>query len=971
MVRPSSAPFAAPRESGPVAHHAVAALAPEPPRARRPRLQELIAKAESSGPVVAASPELDEHVDLERALARARVLAGGDMDVELANLRESAAAPIEISVEEASAELARQLGGHAIARRDRSARWAPPPASVPTTLLARGTDPENPVVEVPEPVDARGDEPVDARGVEPVDAREVEPIDVRAVAAVEPIDARGDEPVDARAVAAVEPVDARGVEPVDAREDEPVDARGDEPVGARAVDPAETAPVEPVDVLSDEDDAFGAAAPGTSTAIDPAALASEQHAHRPFAPASVDEIATTPGDDPEEPARPRSATRPPAMLVDDDDEIEELDSMDLVPDEEMPSESTQIGAMPVDPNAFQHHGQPTVPDPLAEQLDAHLAAAEAEADAELAGEMRAASQSGYEHAYAEQPYDAQQRYEQQPYGEQPDGQQRYEQQPYSEHPTGEQHAYGEDPVGDQQAYAQQLYDAGHEPQPYAAQPGYEQPSYDAAHEQPYGDQPPYAEQPYGEQQSHDARPAHEQPYGAPYAEQPYGEQQSHDAQPAHEQPYGDPPPYAEQPYGEPQAYAEQPYNAQPGYEPQPYAEQPYNAQPGYEPQAYAEQSSNQDAYAEQPYNEQAYGEQPPYEQQPYGDPQAYAQPYNEPAYAEQPQHGQAYGEPDEAQEEISDFDVLAEADADDADLLSAHGEQEASGGTQAAPADEGSFDFASRAQPGEGSFDYAAQRPASGEGSFDYASRLDLGDDSAEHEFSSDAERGYRGGVDMRRARSYGNGYDDGPPAYQDARRQPSYAEERPDYDSFDSPSSYTIAESAPVRATPFGDDPYGVPAPIAEPSVLRDNVPDDLDLETALEALDVDLDELGAAPDRSKPALPGLPAPRTPTGQVPTRTPTGQAPTRTPTGQVPTGARPPRTPTGQVPTGAMPPRTPTGQVPLRATGGSRTVPPPLPTPDPETARASARARRVETPIKPKRAATEDDGVLIDFDDDD
>src|SRR5205814_9933235 len=74
-------------------------------------------------------PEPDEHVDDEAAMVWARALAAGvDLEAELASLREDAAAPIEISIEAASAELARQLGGSAIARRDKSQRWAPPPA---------------------------------------------------------------------------------------------------------------------------------------------------------------------------------------------------------------------------------------------------------------------------------------------------------------------------------------------------------------------------------------------------------------------------------------------------------------------------------------------------------------------------------------------------------------------------------------------------------------------------------------------------------------------------------------------------------------------------------------------------------------------------------------------------------------------------------------------------------------------------
>jgi hypothetical protein len=119
--------FTSPRRpTGPLAVakvFAIAPLAPEPPRKRRAPVHELIESA--SGRIVAVMlPDLDEPVDVPAVLARARALAGGDLDAELDALREAAAAPIEITVEAASAELARQLGGKAV---DRSARWATPP----------------------------------------------------------------------------------------------------------------------------------------------------------------------------------------------------------------------------------------------------------------------------------------------------------------------------------------------------------------------------------------------------------------------------------------------------------------------------------------------------------------------------------------------------------------------------------------------------------------------------------------------------------------------------------------------------------------------------------------------------------------------------------------------------------------------------------------------------------------------------
>jgi hypothetical protein len=113
---------------------AVAPLLPEPARKKRVAMNELIESASGAiarGPV--ALPGLDDDVDVASALARARALAGGAggaLDAELEALAEAAAAPLEISIDAASAELARQLGGSAV-RRDRSARWAPPPATLP------------------------------------------------------------------------------------------------------------------------------------------------------------------------------------------------------------------------------------------------------------------------------------------------------------------------------------------------------------------------------------------------------------------------------------------------------------------------------------------------------------------------------------------------------------------------------------------------------------------------------------------------------------------------------------------------------------------------------------------------------------------------------------------------------------------------------------------------------------------------
>src|SRR6185295_807906 len=118
-----------------------------------------------SGPTAAAVPGLDDDVDIAATIARARALAGESPDAELDALSEAAAAPIEISIEAASAELAKQLGGSAV-RRDRSAGWAPPPATAASPAAAAlagepgaprlGSEPGEPA---PPALEAEPDEP--------------------------------------------------------------------------------------------------------------------------------------------------------------------------------------------------------------------------------------------------------------------------------------------------------------------------------------------------------------------------------------------------------------------------------------------------------------------------------------------------------------------------------------------------------------------------------------------------------------------------------------------------------------------------------------------------------------------------------------------------------------------------------------------------------------------------------------------
>jgi hypothetical protein len=125
------------RSTGPTSVASVLAVAPlaaEPPRRKRIAVSELIESA--SGPISSlAVIGLDDDVDVAAAIARARALAGDNLDGELEALAEVSAAPLEISIEAASAELARQLGGSAV-RRDRSARWVTPPATTTATAPA-------------------------------------------------------------------------------------------------------------------------------------------------------------------------------------------------------------------------------------------------------------------------------------------------------------------------------------------------------------------------------------------------------------------------------------------------------------------------------------------------------------------------------------------------------------------------------------------------------------------------------------------------------------------------------------------------------------------------------------------------------------------------------------------------------------------------------------------------------------------
>jgi len=350
---------AARRPTGPIAvarPPSFAPLAPEPSRRKRPAINEVIATA--SGPVgsVVTVPGLDDEVDVAAVLVRARLLAGGDLDAELDALFDAAAAPIEIGIEAASAELAKQLGGAAI-RRD--ARWAPPPAvSEPPVVDARATGSEPPVVDAADVVAHLPDvAAVDARAEGGTPAVSESPV-------VAPVEIVAPQPaamiVDpATATAALEPAAAKGRRLPVADEDAAREQARDDAFHRRRVD-------DDAEDAERDRDSFREVDEGLRT------------------PGAANEVITEPGasvdkilirDEPDPALAPVEHEVDPEQIH---DEIHQLSEDDF---EEV--EHTQIGAEP-DPRAFDEHSFATRPSgedaALAERLDAHLAEFEAEAE---------------------------------------------------------------------------------------------------------------------------------------------------------------------------------------------------------------------------------------------------------------------------------------------------------------------------------------------------------------------------------------------------------------------------------------------------------------------------------------------------------------------------------------------------------------------------------------------------------------
>jgi hypothetical protein len=306
-------------------------------------------------------------------------------------------------------------------------------------------------------------------------------------------------------------------------------------------------------------------------------------------------------------------------------------------------------------------------------------------------------------------------------------------------------------------------------------------------------------------------------------------------------------------------------------------------------------------------------------------------------------------------DEFDDFEIIAEADASDEDLLASHAEQDASGRRGGGRRSE--LDFAARLDLGEDSDLYLGAQ----------ADELSAGQviDSLQDELTSQhpaAPRArFQAAAPEPRAISVGAALEaleaddaevtDDPDAY-------GHRTVRPIFDP-DPSSSFTLA-GIPSDSIDL-DPPSPRAQPIEPPKPVRRHAPlslheapvDDDELEHALEALDVDLDDLSIPhaatqlqrdPSRAVPGLRGpqptpAPQPRAPQG-TPTRAP---HPTPAPRTAQPTPAPRPPHPTPAPRTAAA---TPSRAV--RPTG--LTAPPPS---------------RIAAPRAPS------EGIDIDFDDDD
>jgi hypothetical protein len=1003
--RAGSGPIAAVREDV-SARVPVPALAPEPSRPRRPRVQELIDQAaELSARVAVAMPDLDVHVDVDSVLTRARALAGGELDAELEALREAAAAPIEISVEAASAELARQLGGKPIAKRERSARWAPPPAvelrpevraaiEAPATDVAQAFQTKTraqteaalsatiaavveAAIEAKAPVVAPATEqPAATIGVDPQRERSEAapersaPAPVFDNAAPERSEAAPvfDNAAPEHSEAAPERSEAAPVfdEPAPERSEAAPERSEAVPVfDEPAPERSEAAPERTAAAPLPDD-----AAPELGAAAEPSRLASpslvpqESYVIRtsPDTPALDDAVAEYAADDrtvaptgDEDDAPPLDAritadtnvgTEPSAKTAARHEASAEraADRALMIDDDaDIPSFERALDAARVHTGVSAPADEVELDDDSAELL----ASGEYELDEEFRGESTqiGGPAGAADGAYPPMPDQLAAQLDQQLAEAEAEADRELAdglQQPYET----------ADPEAEEISDLDVLAEADEEDEDLLRAHGEAEISgrHASAPEQAYAADPAYAV----------ADPSLQDAYAHPDSEHPHPAQAG----------YGEPP-YAQPGYGEP------PY-AQPGYGADPYAQPAYGADPAYaaERASPGEAAYAGPAYVHEPYaSEQALGERA-YPQEGYGAEQAY-----------QDQHDPAPSSDDE-QAYVAHSAYGEQPDP-------AHGGYGEQAYAQPAYGAEHGYGEEPYPAPAYGEQFYAAQEPQAVDPALvpepidDFAARLDLGDDDEPPLPSDDIDREAAREFDAHvPAHVDDDGYAPAvqEPAYERARRASSDASEyqrarRASSDASEyqrarrassEPSDFTLAESMAAQSPSFAphetgeefDEPHSFAAPPGggpDSRLLRRGratTASTDDLEDALAALDVgdiDLEQqrrLWRPTPNSPRPLPGLPIERPSTGPVP-RLP-GLPLERPITGEVPVtpaptaSARPPR-PTGAHATAKPPPipaaahKPPTQQVPISN--------PPAPAPS-------------------KRAATEDDGVIIDFDDD-
>jgi uncharacterized protein (TIGR02266 family) len=386
------------RASAPVP--AVQPLTPERSRSTRAKPTDLLAQANELAARLerVTVPELDSSIDVDRALARARALAGSDLEGDLAQLRESSAAPFEITLEAASAELARQLGGKAIARRERSAKFDVPLATIATPTQAPTPTSSEPAASASGPVEAVRAESSNSTSVPVPSVSGLH--DITAAIALEPLSTSHGPVAGPLASAAAAASAAASATPAEPAPEPELETGPAEPAAAAVPATAESAVAEPAasepvaTAKPDEDDDDPAReyvrddktrvpsgdvhelllppslfAQPLAEPADDLEIPVEPPVSGGFSTVSEDDLRTTPGDIDELGAR-RAYESSPSLQLDDSD-LEPVDDDD-------PDGRTHLGAFA---DAY-----PAADEAAAARLDRELEEAEAEAEAEL-GEM--------------------------------------------------------------------------------------------------------------------------------------------------------------------------------------------------------------------------------------------------------------------------------------------------------------------------------------------------------------------------------------------------------------------------------------------------------------------------------------------------------------------------------------------------------------------------------------------------------